>query len=172
MAAGNEKHWFVAFVTSCQERRVAEYLGRLGYECWVPIQKEIHKWSDRKKVVDRVVISGLVFVHSTEFERYQSLGKVPGLRGYLNSGEGPGHPGIVKDAEMEAFRTMVEKGNGSVTVTGENFSPGDHVRIIDGPLEGMECEMVTVGATRCIVVRLGALGTARMDIDISTVRKL
>lgn len=172
MAADLEKHWFVAFVTSCQERRVAEYLSRLDYECWVPIQKEIHKWSDRRKVVDRVVIPGIVFVHATEFERYQSCGKVPGLRGYLNSGEGRGHPGIVKDAEMESFRAMVESGGGTVTVTSGNFSPGDHVRIVKGPLEGMECEMVAVGSSRCIVVRLGALGTARMDIELNSVRKL
>lgn len=172
MADVNEKHWFVAFVTSCQERRVAEYLGRLGYECWVPVQKEIHKWSDRMKAIDRVVIPGLVFVHTTEYERYQSCGKVPGLRGYLNSGEGKGHPGIVRDAEMESFRAMVERGGSAVTVTNQHFSPGDHVRIIEGPLEGMECEMVSVGASRCIVVRLGALGTARMDIELSSVRKL
>lgn len=170
--ADNEKHWFVAFVMSCRERRVGELLAKSGYECYIPIQREVHKWSDRKKIVDRLVIPRIVFIRCTEIERRKAFDRAPGLCGFINSGKGPGNPAIVRDIEMETFRAMVEKGGREVSVTNETFSPGDHVRIVEGPLEGMECELVSAGATRCIVVRLGAIGTAKMDIDLCTVRKI
>lgn len=171
MAADNEKRWFVGFVMSCRERRVAELLGKAGYESYVPVKREVHKWSDRKKIVEKLVLPRYVFVHCTEAERLRSFNMAPGLCGYLNS-RGLHKPAIVPDKEMETFRSMVEKGTSGIVIAQENFSPGDHVRIVDGPLEGLECEMVSVGATRCILVRLGELGIARMEIDKSMVRKI
>ena len=46
--------WFVAYVRSCQERRVADLLAAQGIETYVPVQKERHKWSDRVKIVDHI----------------------------------------------------------------------------------------------------------------------
>jgi hypothetical protein len=46
------------------------------------------------------------------------------------------------------------------------------VRVLDGPLAGLECELVSVGGGRCLAVRLGLLGTATMDLDIQTVEKI
>lgn len=171
-APDNDRHWFVAFVMSCREKKVGESLGKAGYECYIPIQREVHKWSDRKKIVDRLLIPRIVFVRCTEIERRRSFDLAPGLCGFINSGKGPGNPAIVRDNEMETFRAMVEHGAGKVTMTNEVLVPGDHVRIIDGPLNGLECELVSVGESRCIVVRLGELGTAKMDIDRCTVKKI
>lgn len=171
MAAVDQKLWFVGFVMSCRERRVAETLAKAGYECYVPVKREVHKWSDRKKIIEKLVLPRYIFVHCTEAERLKSFGMAPGLCGYLNS-RGLHKPAVVPDKEMETFRSMVEKGTGGVVIAQDHFEPGDHVRIVDGPLAGLECEAVSIGTTRCILVRLGELGTARMDIDISLIRKI
>ena len=64
-------YWFVAYVRSCQERRVADLLAAQGFEAYVPIQKERHKWSDRFKIVDRLVLPRMVFIHTTKALRYE-----------------------------------------------------------------------------------------------------
>ena len=45
------KRWYVAHVRIHHEKKVAEYLGKMVIETFVPVQQEIHQWSDRRKLV-------------------------------------------------------------------------------------------------------------------------
>ena len=64
------RQWYVAFVGQNTEKSCREKLQRLGYDCYVATQDEIHQWRNgRRHHVERVVISTIVFVHATEDER-------------------------------------------------------------------------------------------------------
>ena len=160
--------WFVGCVRSCQEKKVAQSLARLGVEHYLPLRRELHRWSDRNKLVECLLIPRFIFIRCTDSQRAAILAAEPRIWRFLAA---DGKAEVVRDSEMEAFQRMVE-GNGSVRVSGENPSPGDRVRVIDGPLAGMECELVSVAGGRCLAVRLGALGTATVDLDIQTVEKI
>ena len=167
-------HWFAAYVMSCQERQVAIRLARLQIESYLPIRREIRKWSDRKKVVEVLVLPRIIFVHATESQRRQTLKKdegVPGLYRYLTT-NGPYTAAIIPDAEMETFRAMVEMGREKVTLEPPTLAPGDRVRVVSGPLQGLECELVSVGARHCLAARLGMLGTATMELSTDTLQKI
>ena len=56
------KRWIGVLVQINTEKKVAQRLQKLGYECYVPTQFEIHQWSDRKKRIERVVIPMVVFI--------------------------------------------------------------------------------------------------------------
>ena len=43
------KRWIAALVQMNCEKKVASKLDKLGITNYVPIQKEVHQWSDRKK---------------------------------------------------------------------------------------------------------------------------
>lgn len=43
------KRWVAALVQMNCEKKVASKLNKLGITNYVPIQKEVHQWSDRKK---------------------------------------------------------------------------------------------------------------------------
>lgn len=62
------KRWVAALVQMNCEKKVASKLDKLGITNYVPIQKEVHQWSDRKKIIDRIVIPMVVFVHLTPNE--------------------------------------------------------------------------------------------------------
>ena len=158
----------MARVGSCQEKKVAAGLAGRGVEHYLPVRREVRRWSDRRKVIDALVLPRYIFLHCTDTERLEVLSSDPKIRGFLSM---DGVPSVVRDSEMEAFRRMVEQGSG-VSVTSEPLAPGDRVRVLDGPLTGLECELVSVGAGRCLAVRLGLLGTATMDLDIQTVEKI
>lgn len=166
-----DKHWYVSYVRSCRERIAAGKLAFHGYEYYLPVQRVVRQWSDRKKIVERLVLPRMIFVHCTETERLRSLALVSDLYKYITN-KGPFTASIIPDVEMETFRTMVERGSRDVNVVGEHFSPGDKVRVLDGPLEGFECELLTVGGKRCLAVHLGFLGIATMDLDIDSIRKI
>ena len=144
---------------------MAEGLALKGLEFYLPVRREVRRWSDRRKVVDALVLPRYVFLHCTNGERLEVLSSDPRIRGFLSL---DGVPSVVRDQEMDAFRRMVEQGSG-VSVTQQPLAPGDRVRVLDGPLTGLECELVSVGGGRCLAVRLGLLGTATMDLDIQTV---
>lgn len=165
-----EKHWYIAYVQSCKEKKAAESLGRCGYEYYLPIQKELHKWSDRNKLVDRLVLPRLIFIRCMEHERIPIRQNVHYIAGFM-SVRGPYTPAIVRDEEMEIFRRMVEGGR-RVDIQSERPVAGDKVRVVDGPLQGFQCQLIEVDGKRCVAVSLGAVGTATMQLDIDSVEKI
>ncbi len=66
---------------------------------------------------------------------------------------------------------MVE-GGGAGRLSDRPLAPGDRVRVMSGPLTGLECDLVSVGGGRCLAVSLGPLGTATMDLDLESVEKI
>ncbi|MBR5905381.1 MAG: UpxY family transcription antiterminator [Bacteroidales bacterium] len=162
-------HWYVGCVRSCQEKKVAENLGARGVEFYLPIRREVRKWSDRRKIVEVPVIPRFVFIRCEESERVGILAKEPRIWRYLPF---EGKAAIVRDEEMDAFRKMVEQGGKTVSFTDRPLAPGDRIRVTSGPLTGLECELASVDGNRCLAVRLGLLGAATMDLDIETIERL
>ena len=164
-------NWYVAYVKSCSEFKVAEFLEKFGYEYYLPVKREVHQWSDRKKIVRKLVLPRMIFVHTTEFRRRKSLEEIPYLYRYMAK-DGPYTAEVIPDRQMDAFRMMVEYDGRNLNFSAENFAPGDKVRVTSGPLKGMECELINVSGTRCLAVRLGVVGTATMDLGLDTVEKI
>lgn len=164
------RHWFVAFVKSCKEKKAAEALSSLGFEYYLPIRKEIHKWSDRRKEVERVLIPGIIFIHCMEKERELTLKDSPYLYGYMNDG-GPHHPAIVRDSDMETFRAMVDGSGRDVVFSKDRLEPGDFVKVVSGPLSGKMGELVSINGKNCLAVRISMLGAAAIELSADTVEK-
>ncbi len=165
-------YWFVAYVRSCQERRVADLLAAQGFEAYVPIQKERHKWSDRIKIVDRLVLPRMVFIHTTKALRYEIAENFRGrVTGFMSKG-GPHNPIIIPDEQMADFRFMVSHGAGKVRIASEPLAPGDRVEILSGPLKGFKCELVTLATRKLATVRLGMLGSAVVEVSLDNVKKV
>ena len=57
------KRWLVAYVRMRHEKKTSERLTQMGIENFLPVQEEIHQWSDRRKRVERVLMPMMIFVH-------------------------------------------------------------------------------------------------------------
>ena len=163
----NGLHWYVAFVRSCQEKKCAAALDALQVEHFLPVQLVKKKYSDRMKWVEQLVLPRMIFIHTDPQRRTRLLEEVYGLHAYMTTGTY--NPVVVPDQQMDDFRFMLKHGGGSVKVTGDRFSPGDRVKVVSGPLTGLMCELVSVGETRCLAVRLGSIGTATWDISMDDI---
>lgn len=158
------KRWVAALVQVHSERSVSKRLQDMGIECWVPTQSEVHQWSDRKKKVERVVIPMIVFVHVQESDikplAYHSfihkLLTAPGQR----------TPAIIPDAQIESLRFMLGQSEAAVEIRDRVLRTGDHVRIVRGPLKGLEGELCKVEHDKPMVaVQVDYLGYACINID-------
>lgn len=166
-----ERHWFVAYVRSCQERKAAEALSRCGVEHYLPVQRVRRQWSDRVKVVEQLVLPRMIFIRATEAERLKLFDLVPQIVSFISNG-GSHNPAVVRSSEMSSFRAMVEQSFLSIRTCDTPPAPGDRVRMIQGPLAGYEFELVSVDGTQCAAVRLGAAGTFMVSINASDFKKI
>lgn len=170
-------HWYVGRTRSCQERKTAEALAKLGVEAYLPIQKVRRQWSDRIKTVETLLLPHTVFVHCDEITRRDMLSAVYGLVGYMmDRGSSERIALIVPDKQIKDFRFVVDNLNGvadmEVQIASEPIRKGDMVQILTGPLAGFECECVDYLGNKSIAVRLGIVGTALVGVELKNVKKL
>ena len=100
------KSWLVVCVQSNREKKTYERLKALGYDSFLPLQEETHRWSDRSKKVQRVVIPMVVFVRISPSERIPVL-RLPSVSRFMVL-RGESTPAIIPDAQMERFRFMLD----------------------------------------------------------------
>ena len=159
----------MAYVQSCLEKKTAQRLAAMGIECYLPVQSEIRQWSDRRKRVERLVIPMMIFVHVTPQERPLPLSLQAVSRYMVLRGEST--PAVIPDEQMDRFRFMLDYSPEAVEMCSAPLAPGDAVKVIKGPLAGLEGELITVNGKSKVAVRLDMLGCAHVDVSIGFVEK-
>ena len=163
----HSKRWYVALVRMHHEKKVAERLSKMGIDSFVPVQQQIHQWSDRRKMVDTVLLPMMVFVHVNPKERMEVLSFSTVSRYMVMRGEST--PAVIPDEQMARFRFMLDDSQEAVCMNHTPLARGEKVRVIKGPLSTVVDELVTVGGKSKIAVRLNTLGCAYVDMPIGYV---
>ena len=151
------KSWLAAYVRLYHEKKTRDRLTAMGIESFLPVQEEIHQWSDRRKKIERVVIPMMIFVHVDPAERAEVL-TLSSVSRYMVL-RGQSTPAVIPDEQMERFRFML-------------LAPGEQVRVIKGPLAGLEGELVTIDGKSKVAVRLDMLGCAHVDMPVGFVERV
>ncbi len=167
----DEKQWLVAYVKMHHERKVRERLDSLGIENFLPIQKVLRQWSDRKKMIEKVVIPMMIFVRVSPDERKTVL-TTPSVLSFMML-RGTRKHAIIPDKEMQMFRFMLDSSDGDITIESELPNIGDRVRIIKGPLMGLEGTLIASekGKMR-FTLQLNQLISATVHVEQSYVEKV
>lgn len=166
-----EKQWLVAYVKMHHERKVRERLDSLGIENFLPIQKVVRQWSDRKKVMEKVVIPMMIFVRVSPDERKTVL-QTPSVLSFMMH-RGTRKHAVIPDREMHMFRFMLDSSDSDISIESELPNVGDKVRIIKGPLMGLEGTIIDneKGKLR-FAMQLNQLISATVFVDQLFVEKV
>ena len=97
-SVAHSKRWLVAIVRIHHEKKTSERLTKMGVENFLPIQQEVHNWSDRRKVVDRVILPMMIFVHVDPQEQKEVLTLSAISRYMVLRGEST--PAVIPDQQM------------------------------------------------------------------------
>ena len=125
--------WKVIYVNSRAEKKVGDRLTQEGIENYVPLKKELKQWSDRQKMVESPLINGYVFVKPDASQR----DKVLQFQGVLQYVRYNSDDAIIRDIEIEALRSIEEKGYFVEGKFSEEWKSGDKVMIQHGPFKGL-----------------------------------
>lgn len=135
-----DKKWLVIYVRPKWEKRVDQLLKEQGIESFCPTVSRLSQWADRKKMIATPLFSGYVFVNIDD----RDLTKVRCTSGVLNYIYFMGRPAIIKNVEMEKLMYTVAHYNDLRTVSLNEFSPGDRVRIKSGLFHNLEGNVIKV----------------------------
>src|SRR6201993_5125794 len=69
----SELYWYAAYTIPRHEKCVAQQMRERELECFLPLYKSIHRWKDRRKLVELPLFPGYVFVHLALKDRLQVL---------------------------------------------------------------------------------------------------
>lgn len=159
----HSKYWVAILVQMNTEKKVGEKLSALGIVNYVPVQTEMHQWSDRRKKIERVVIPMVVFVmvdsNSEKLLRtYSYVRKILSYPGRRDSAKIP-------ERQIELLRFMLENADAPVSVM-NSIQVGDEVRVASGPLRGLVGVVSETDEKNLIVgVQIDALGYACVKIS-------
>ena len=156
----HSKRWYVALVRMHHEKKVSERLDKMGIENFIPVQQELHQWSDRRKMITSVLLVD-------PKERMEVLSFSTVSRYMVMRGESS--PAVIPDEQMARFRFMLDYSTESVSMNSSPLARGEQVRVIKGPLTGLVGELVNVDGKSKIAVRLNMLGCACVDMPIGYV---
>lgn len=130
-----DQAWYAVWLRSHHEQLVAQQLSAKGFHTFLP---EIPTWSTRlgtKQTVRTPMFPGYLFVRDAmDKERYINLLKVRGIVRVLEAGWSRLTP--IPDEDIDAIQQIVQA---DVPVFPHaHLRHGDRVRVLEGPLTGLE----------------------------------
>lgn len=140
-------HWYAIQTRPRHEKKVAGELQEKRIESYLPLLNQIHRWSDRRKLIQVPLFPGYVFVRSKldPVLRYSIL-SIWGALAFV----GPQRDASpIPDTQIEDIRTLLQT---KVSLSPYPFlKVGQRVRVRGGALDGMEGILVTNGHKRLVI---------------------
>jgi len=148
------KNWLVFYTKSRQEKKVNDLLARRGFEVFLPIQKVMRQWSDRKKKVEVPLFNSYIFVLESE-DKIPLILQTPGVAWNIRHNN---KPAILQARELETIKRFLASGLLLESYQLENLQAGDPVEVIDGPLKGMVGNLIKTLEGDKFTVALESIG--------------
>lgn len=165
------KFWTAILVQMNTEKSVGERLNRLGVTNYIATQTQIHRWSDRRKKIDKVVIPMVVFVHiDKKTEKFlRSLSFIYKFISYPGAKEAA----VIPDSQINDLKFMLNNSDNDVEINPSALTPGDKVEIVRGPLKGLVGELCYVTNEKPMVaIRIECLGYACVNVSKADIEKV
>jgi transcription termination/antitermination protein NusG len=134
MPSSEASKWLVFYTKSRQEKKVRDLLIKLGFEVFLPLQKVMRQWSDRKKRVETPLFNSYIFVHDQE-DRIPFIVQTPGIAWNIRHN---GKPAVLREDELVLIKRFLESGFFVDQTVSVDFEKGERAELIDGPLKGLQ----------------------------------
>ena len=131
------KKWFALYTKSRTEKKVNQALIDNGIESYLPLEKKLKVWSDRKKWVEEPLFRSYIFVYIKESELQKAL-NTPGVVTVIRF---EGKPACVRPEHIDIIKKIVA-GKEDYELSVETFEKGEKVEVASGSLKGLYGEMV------------------------------
>lgn len=149
-----EKTWYAIYVKSRAEKKVAAELEAEDLGFYLPLERRLKQWSDRKKWVEEPLFRSYIFVHIEAKDYYRAL--VRGTVKYV-SFEGKAVP--VPPQQIEAIKVYLNEKE-PLHEADEDWETGKEVEVIAGKLIGLRGMLLEARGKTHVKVEIEVVGSA------------
>jgi len=145
--------WFALQTRARHEKVAVQRLLDKGVTTFLPLVRQVHRWSDRRKTVEVPLFSCYLFVKlAPRNNEHLRVLTVDGVLRFVGN-QGLGTP--IPDDQIDTIRMLVEE---QLPYCSHPFLKiGQRVRIRSGALNGVEGILVSRSGERSLVVSLDAI---------------
>jgi transcription antitermination factor NusG len=130
--AVQDKQWYALQTRSRHEKQVAQRIANQKLETFLPLHRSRHLWKNGVHAdVEMPLFPCYLFAKAGVHDRLRLL-RLPGVLGFAASSI---HPTTIPETDMQMLRTATEQLRAEPH---PYLAIGDWVRIVSGPLVGME----------------------------------
>ncbi len=134
-----EKKWYAIYTKPRWEKKVADLLLDKKIEHYLPLQKVLKQWSDRKKWIREPLFRSYVFVYISPEEYLPAL-QTPGVVRFVIFEK---KAVAIPPVQIEAIKTFINTGEDIIDET-IDVKIGDKVVVTRGALKGLEGTLVEI----------------------------
>ena len=164
----NGKRWYALYTKSRAEKKTEKELLYRGYETYLPLEKRLKQWSDRKKWVYEPLIRSYIFIRATRKELHYSTYTM----GVVKVVNFEGKPAPIPDRQIQAIKEILKSGE-SYEVTSDFFEVGELVEIQTGNLKGIQGELIKQLNRYKVLIRIDVIQqNLLVNINPSYLKKL
>jgi transcription antitermination factor NusG len=165
--SGLSEPWCAIYTRHQHEKVIAQVLSTKGLEVFLPLYNSTRRWKDRTVELSLPLFPCYLFLRGMKDRRLDVV-TTPGIVSILSVN---GEVAVIPESEIESIRKAIEWGN---RVEPHPFlRRGDRVRVISGPLQGLEGILVRRKNLYRLVLSVELLErSAAVEVDISSVERV
>ena len=158
-------NWYVIYTFPNLEKKILKELVKKSITAYLPMQRVIRQWSDRKKELHIPLFPNYVFINTTEKER-GNLYNINGILKFIVFG---GKPAVVSNDEIENIMRF----ENSAFEVEPNLVQGDDVMIINGPFTGLQGKLFSKRGKNRFGIQLKSINQSlSLEVCTSCLRKM
>jgi transcription antitermination factor NusG len=152
----NQTHWYLLYTNPRAEKKVALELQHKGYEIFLPLQRTLKVWSDRKKWVEEPLFKSYLFIQTQLEANFYNILNTPGVVKFISF---QSTPAIVDPREINLVKLILgghedPVGSGA---TNDSWLEGESVTIISGPLIGTSGKLINTRTGNKMLIELQSI---------------
>lgn len=144
----SSKKWYAVYTKSRQEKKVAKILQQNNVEYYLPLQKVLKQWSDRKKWQEVPLFSGYIFTYINE-KNYFKIVELPGIVGFIKF---ENKLSDIPIQQIEAIKTYLLDDKRVSLEDNTIYEIGNKIEIVKGPMQGLVGTLIQIsGKQRALI---------------------
>jgi transcription antitermination factor NusG len=163
-----DKNWYALYTKPRWEKKISLLLDEKRIENYLPLQKVLKQWSDRKKWIQEPLFRSYIFVHILPDEHLPTL-QTAGVVKFVTFER---KAVVIPPVQIEAIKTFVQTGE---EIAGEipDVRTGDRVVVIRGSLKGLEGRLVQISKKKRLRIMIeGIQQSLHIKVPLSHIKVL
>ena len=145
--------WYPVYTHPRAEKKAHAALIDKGIEAYLPLQRRLKQWSDRKKWIEEPLIKSYLFVRITDYARAEVL-MTKGIARFIYFS---GKVAAMPDRQINDLKLLLAS-SVELEISEADLQPGEKIKIKAGPLKGITGEIISYRSQKQLLIRLENLG--------------